>query len=134
MTLRDYDKAIIDRLGAYIGTVKDQDDKDVSTYLIDLDGVEGPIRVMFNNPNARLVKEIIPYMNIQTDYPEEALERFQGPLALSYSYFDEEAKQVCERLIPTPFDIRYTLNAFLRKKSEYNAVLNIFLKKFSIFF
>jgi len=50
---------------------------------------------------------------------------------MSYSYFDEEKQQVCERLIPTPFDIRYTLNAFLRKRSEYNAVLSMFLKSFA---
>lgn len=131
VTPRDYDLAVVKRLGAYIGIVQDYDGKDVSTYLIDVVGVEGPIRVMFNNPNARLVKEVIPYMNIQVDYPEEALERSQGPLALAYSGIDPETGLLCERLIATPFDFRYTFNAFLRKRSEYNAVLSLFVKKFA---
>lgn len=130
VTPRSFDKGIVDHLGAYLGSVKDPDGNDVPTYLIDIDGVEGPIQVMFNNPNARLVKEKIPYLNIQIDYPEEALERMQGPLALDYSEYDEETGERCERLLPMPYDIRYTFNAFLRKHSEYNSVLMFYLKKF----
>lgn len=123
--------AIVKRLGAYLGVVKDFDGKDVQTYLINVVGVEGPVRIIFNNPNSRLVKEVIPYMNIQVDYPEEALERSQGPLALAYSEIDPETGLLCERMIAVPFDFRYTFNAFLRKRSEYNAMLTLFLKKFA---
>ena len=127
---RHFDEGLLKHLqNITIGTRKDEDGKDVSAYLWTVAGVTGDIWITFNNPNSRLLQERIPYMDIQVEYPEESVERLQGPVVYD-EQFDPETQENIARLIPTPYDIRYTLNCYLRKRSEYNAVLHQFLKRF----
>ena len=135
VTIFDFDRAILEHVGAVIGQYTNSIGQEIPSWIMNVSGVEGDIKIDVDRPDTTFDKELIPYIDVISEFPEEARERQFGPCALAYEVTDKDDPddKVKERILPLPYNFRYTLNAFIHLNKEKKILSLFLLKKFKNF-